>query len=62
MNNPPLAEVYDHPRYPPRRRARGPLERWLDRYNHIMELCRTLFNLFAITLQVVILLRVFGVI
>ncbi len=34
----------------------------LDRYNHLMELLRTCFGLLTITLQVVILLKLFNII
>ena len=32
----------------------------LDRYNHLMELIRTTFALFTVTLQVIILLKLFN--
>jgi len=39
---------------------RSRLERWLDRHNHKMEFLRTLFGLLTISLQVVILLKIFN--
>ena len=44
----------------PAARARGRFERWLDRHNHEMEFLRTLFGLSTISLQVVILLKIFN--
>jgi hypothetical protein len=38
------------------------LERKLDKYNHIMELMRTCLALFTVTLQIVILLKLFNLI
>jgi hypothetical protein len=38
------------------------LERKLDRYNHLMELMRTVLGVCTLTLQVVILMKLFGVI
>ena len=38
---------------------RGSLERWLDKHNHEMELLRTLFALLTVSLQVVILGKLF---
>jgi len=46
--------------YPPESVFR--LERKLDRYNHIMELMRTCLALFTVTLQIVILLKLFNLI
>ena len=37
-------------------------ERKLDRFNHLMELMRTCLGLCTLVLQVVILLKLFGVI
>jgi hypothetical protein len=34
-------------------------ERFLDKYNHLMELIRTLIGLAALTLQIVILYKLF---
>ena len=34
---------------------RNKIERWLDRYNHIMELVRTIFALTTILLQLFII-------
>ena len=34
----------------------------LDRYNHLMELIRTLLGLLTVTLQIVILLKLFKII
>ena len=36
------------------------LEKWLDQYNHIMEFSRTLIQLLALILQVVILCKLFS--
>ena len=36
------------------------LEKWLDQYNHIMEFSRTLIQLLALILQVVILWKLFS--
>jgi|TARA_Y100000310_G_scaffold244298_1_gene248997 hypothetical protein len=38
------------------------LERKLDKYNHIMELARTCLALLTVTLQIVILMKLFSVI
>jgi len=38
------------------------LERKLDRFNHAMELLRTLFGFCTVLLQIVILCKLFGVI
>jgi hypothetical protein len=38
------------------------VERLLDRHNHKMEFLRTLFGLITITLQIVILAKIFNVI
>jgi hypothetical protein len=38
------------------------IERWFDRHNHKMEFLRTLFGLFTIALQLVILAKLFGLI
>jgi hypothetical protein len=37
-------------------------ERFLDRHNHKMEFLRTLFGLITISLQIVILAKIFGLI
>jgi hypothetical protein len=36
------------------------IERYLDRYNHFMELVRTLTGLTVLVLQVIILMRLFS--
>ena len=36
------------------------IEKWLDQYNHIMEFSRTLIQLLALILQVVILWKLFS--
>jgi hypothetical protein len=36
------------------------IERYLDKYNHFMELIRTLTGLTVIVLQVIILMRLFN--
>jgi hypothetical protein len=38
------------------------LERKLDKFNHIMELARTCLALLTVTLQIVILMKLFSVI
>ena len=38
------------------------LERKLDRYNHLMEFLRTLLGICTLTLQIVILLKLFEII
>ena len=38
------------------------LERKLDKYNHIMEFARTCLGLLTVTLQIVILLKLFSII
>ena len=40
-------------------KKRNGLERRLDRYNHIMEFVRTIFALITISLQLIILYRLF---
>ena len=40
----------------------GNLERKIDRFNHVMELLRTLFGFCTLLLQIVILCKLFGVI
>ena len=37
-------------------------ERKLDRFNHVMELLRTLFGFCTLLLQIVILCKLFGII
>ena len=44
------------------RRKRCKFELWVDKYNHILELVRTVFNLFAFGATLLVLLRVYGVI
>ena len=39
---------------------RSRLERWLDKHNHVMELLRTLFALLTLSLQGVILGKLFN--
>lgn len=39
---------------------RNKLERWLDRYNHIMELMRTLLAVTTIALQLYIISKLTG--
>ena len=41
-------------------KKRNIFERRLDRYNHIMELMRTLLALITVTLQLIILYRLFN--
>lgn len=43
--------------FTPYPKSRNRLERWLDKYNHIMELCRTIIAALVLILQVVILWR-----
>ena len=38
------------------------MERKIDRFNHVMELLRTLFGLCTLLLQIIILCKLFGVI
>jgi len=38
------------------------MERKIDRFNHLMELLRTLFGFCTLLLQIVILCKLFGVI
>tara|TARA_B100001123_G_C14742255_1_gene801448 strand:- start:306 stop:527 length:222 start_codon:yes stop_codon:yes gene_type:complete len=39
---------------------RGRIERWLDRHNHKMEFLRTLVGVLTISLQIIILLKIFN--
>jgi hypothetical protein len=39
---------------------RGRVERWLDRHNHKMEFLRTLIGVVTISLQIIILLKIFN--
>jgi hypothetical protein len=39
---------------------RGGFELWLDKHNHEMEFLRTLFGLATITLQILILMKIFN--
>ena len=41
-------------------KKRNSIERFLDRYNHIMELVRTLLVIVTVTLQLIILYRLFN--
>ncbi len=38
------------------------MERKIDRFNHVMELLRTLFGFCTLLLQIIILCKLFGVI
>ncbi len=38
------------------------MERKIDRFNHVMELLRTLFGFCTLVLQVIILCKLFGII
>ena len=40
-------------------KKRNKIERFLDRYNHIMEFTRTILALLTVTLQLIILYRLF---
>ena len=40
-------------------KKRNSIERFLDRYNHIMEFTRTILALLTVTLQLIILYRLF---
>ena len=40
-------------------KKRNSIERFLDRYNHIMEFTRTILALITVTLQLIILYRLF---
>ena len=42
------------------KKERNKIEIWLNRYNHIMELIRTLAAITVLILQVIILYRIFG--
>lgn len=37
----------------------SPLERWLDKHNHTMELIRTIVGVLSVTTSTVVLLRLF---
>lgn len=39
---------------------RNKIEKWLDKYNHIMELVRTLAAITILILQVFIFIKLFG--
>ena len=41
-------------------KKRNVFERFLDRYNHIMEFTRTILALLTVTLQLIILYRLFN--
>ena len=41
-------------------KKRNNIERFLDRYNHIMELVRTLLGIVTVTLQLIILYRLWN--
>ena len=41
-------------------KKRNVFERFLDRYNHIMEFARTILSLITVTLQLIILYRLFN--
>ena len=41
-------------------KKRNGFERFLDRYNHIMEFTRTILALLTVTLQLIILYRLFN--
>ena len=41
---------------------RGRFEHWLDRHNHEMEFLRTLFGLATLSLQALILVKIFNII
>ena len=41
-------------------KKRNNIERFLDRYNHIMELVRTLLGIATVTLQLIILYRLWN--
>ena len=43
-------------------RQRSKLEIWLDKYNHIMELVRTIVGLASLVASTLVLLKVFGII
>ena len=42
------------------KKERNKIEIWLNRYNHIMELIRTLAAIMVLILQIIILYRIFG--
>ena len=41
-------------------KKRNKIERFLDRYNHIMEFTRTIFALITLSLQLIIIYRLFS--
>ena len=41
-------------------KKRNKLERYIDRYNHILELVRTIFAFATVTLQLIILYRLWN--
>jgi hypothetical protein len=53
LNSPPPIEEATPPK-------RGRIERWLDRRNHKMEFLRTLIGVVTISLQIIILLKIFN--
>ena len=42
------------------KKERNKIEIWLNRYNHIMELIRTLAAIMVLILQIIILYPIFG--
>jgi len=46
-----------HTPYPQPFTKRHKLERWLDKYNHIMEFIRTMIQLLVFVMQVIILAK-----
>jgi len=42
-----------------RQNKRNKLERFLDRYNHIMELIRTILPIILLIMQIIIIIKIF---
>jgi len=42
------------------KKKRNPLERWVDRYNHTLELVRTITGFILIALQLLVLYKLFN--
>tara|TARA_B100000287_G_scaffold157757_1_gene148858 strand:- start:682 stop:915 length:234 start_codon:yes stop_codon:yes gene_type:complete len=45
--------------YPPKKN-RNSLERWVDRYNHTLELVRTITGILVLALQLLVLYKLFN--
>ena len=53
----PINSLEIHTPYPKKRNG---FERFLNRYNHIMEFARTIFAIITLTLQLIIIYRLFN--